>query len=143
MGYIIGTDTFPSTWFAMRTIVAGVGAPPPAPPPPAPILGMHNLEWPASPAYLKTIEGNGFIRVSTPAVSGPAFQAAFRDPPLNDSFYAVNFAEPYPEQLVGRGVTTAGSAFTITADAFDNPAGQDAGSGGEGPISVEWFEAIS
>jgi hypothetical protein len=141
MGFIIGTDTFPSTWFSMRTIVTGVVEVPPLPP--EPVIGDHNKEYPVSLYYLKTIEGNGFVRVSTPAVSGPAFQAAFRDPPLNDAFFAVNFAEPYPEQLVGRNVTTAGSAFTITADAFENPAGQDAGSGGEPPISVEWFEALT
>jgi hypothetical protein len=142
MGYVIGSGTFPSTWLSMRTIVTGVGAPPPAPPPALPIIADHNQEWPASPAYLKTIEGNGFIRISTPGVSGPAFQASFQDPPLNDRFYAVNFADPYPEELVGRGVTTAGSAFIITVDAFD-VLGQDAGSGGEGPISVEWFTALT
>jgi len=144
MGYIIGTDTFPSTWISMRTIVGGVAAAPPAPPPPEPILAMHNQEWPASPAYLKTIEGSGFIRVSTPAVSGPAFifgSGSDEDPPVPDTFSAINFAEPYPEQLTGKNVTTVGSAFIILAEAFDGI--QEAGSGGQPPISVEWFEAIS
>jgi hypothetical protein len=83
------------------------------------------------------------MRVSTPAVSGPEFIfiPTESDPPGPDFFSANNFPEPYPEQLTGRGVTTAGSAFIILAESFDGF--QEAGSGGEPPISVEWFEAIS
>jgi hypothetical protein len=142
MGYVIGTGTFPSTWLAMRTLVTATVPPPPFPNP-FPVFGDHNQEWPVSAAWLKTIEGNGLIRISTPAVSGPAFIFApsQTDPPGPDFFSANNFAEPYPEQLTGRGVTTAGSAFTILAEAFDGI--QEAGSGGQPPISVEWFEAIT
>ena len=126
----------------MRTIV-GATIPPPPFPDPSPVFGDHNQEWPASAAWLKTIEGNGLMRVSTPAVTGPGFifTPSFSDPPGPDFFSANNFPEPYPEQLTGRGVTTAGSAFTILAEAFDGF--QEAGSGGDPPISVEWFEAIS
>ena len=141
MGYIIGTGPFPSTWKSMRTIVLATIPRPPFPDP-SPVFGDHNQEWPASARYLKTIEGNGFIRISTPAVSGPEFIFFANDAPFEDKFTAANFPEPYPEELVGRGVTTAGSAFTITAAAFD-PLGQDCGFGGEPPISVDWFEAIS
>jgi hypothetical protein len=140
MGYVIGTGPFPSTWRSMRTIVVATIPPPPFPNP-SPVFGDHNEEYPASAGYLKTVEGNGLMRIGTPAASIPAFIFTPNDPPLNDFFSADAFVEPYPEQLVGRGVTTAGSAFTITADAFTGA--QDAGPGGEPPISVEWFEAIS
>jgi len=141
MGYIIGTGTFPSTWCSMRTIV-GATIPPPPFPDPSPVFGDHNQEWPVSARYLKTIEGNGLLRISTPAVSTPEFIFFANTAPFEDTFTASSFPEPYPEQLLGRGVTTTGSAFTITVDAFD-PAGQDAGLGGEPPISVEWFEALT
>ena len=141
MGFIIGTGPFPSTWCSMRTIV-GATIPPPPFPDPFPVLADHNQEWPASATYLKTIEGNGLMRVSTPAVTGPGFLFTPVDAPFNDVFQAVSFPEPYVEQLTGRNVTTVGSAFTITAEAFD-PEGQEAGMGGEPPLSVEWFEAIS
>jgi hypothetical protein len=142
MGYVIGTGTFPSTWCSMRAI-AGASTPPPPFPNPSVVIGDHNEEYPASAGYLKTIEGNGLMRIATPFVSGMMFTfiPTESDPPGPDFFSANNFAEPYPEQLTGRGVTTAGSAFTILPEAFDGF--QEASSGGEPPISVEWFEALT
>lgn len=120
----------------MRTIAA-VNSNTPMPPT---FVTDHNSEYPAWNGFLRTIEGNGLIRIGPPA-SGPLFQLYENEPPLNDFFSAFNFPDPYPEDLVGRNVTTAGSTFTITAEAFT--AAQEAGSGGAPPITVEWFEALT
>ena len=141
MGYVIGTGPFPSTWRSMRTIAGSLIPPPPYPQPGPVVIGDHNVEYPASPAYLKTIEGNGLLRIPTPATPEVKFFFLPADPPFNDSFYATGFAEPYVEQLIGKTVTTMGSAFTITADAFISA--QEAGSGGENPITVEGFQALT
>lgn len=125
----------------MRSIATASVPPAPFPPPPNPFVGNHNQEWAAYPGYLKTIEGNGFLRIATP-VTGTAFFAFIpNDPPFDDFFYADSFPEPYPEQLVGRTVTTTGSSFSITAAAFIG--GQPAGINGDNPISVEWFQALT
>lgn len=141
MGYIVGTGGFPSTWLSMRSIATASVPPLPYPQPPNPSVGSHNLEWAAYPGYLKTIEGNGFLRIATPATSTAIFDFYPNDPPADDFFLAYPFPDPYPELLVGRTVTTTGSSFSITADAFTSA--QNAGTGGENPISVEWFEALT
>lgn len=136
MGFIIGQDLGYSTWRTMRAIATAT-VPTPAP---MPIIGNHNEQWPVSPAYLRTIEGNGMVRIGPPA-SYPAFYFIKNTPPIEDFFYAEGFVEPYPEQLVGRIVTTTGSTFTITAATFTG--GTSVGTGGDSPISVEWFQAMT
>lgn len=140
MGYIVGSGAFPSTWRSMRTIVTATVPPPPFPNP-SPVIADHNEEWPASAAYLKTIEGNGLIRIATPAASTPGFFFTPNNPPFDDYFVAGPFVEPYPDQLFGRTVTTVGSSFSIVLSAFD--VGQNAGMNGDNPISVEWFQALT
>lgn len=141
MGYIVGTGAFPSTWLNMRSIATASVPPAPFPPPPNAFVGNHNQEWAAYPGYLRTIEGNGFLRLATPATSSAFFAFIPNDPPFDDFFYASSFPDPYPELLVGRTVTTTGSSFSIIADAFTSV--QNAGTGGENPISVEWFQALT
>lgn len=136
MGFFIGVDAGVSTWLALRAVTGATTASPP----PSPIIGNYNQEWPASPGYLKTVEGNGLLRIGPP-VSTPAFIFNDNTPPIDDFFFAEGFSDPYPEDLVGRTVTTAGSAFTITAAMFTG--GTSVGSGGAPPISVDWFTAIT
>lgn len=138
MAYFIGEGGL-STWMQLRAI-ATVSAAYPTPPP-APIITDHNQEWPASVAYLKTIEGNGLLRVGPPYSNPNGFYFTANTPPIDDFFFAEAFSDPTPEQLVGRTVTTAGSTFTITAAMFTG--GEPVGSGGGPPLSVEWFEALT
>lgn len=138
MAYFIG-DVGVSTWMQLRAI-ATVSAAYPTPPP-SPVVTDHNQVWPASVAYLKTIEGNGLLRVGPPFSNPNTFYFTANTPPIDDFFYADGFSDPYPDELTGRTVTTAGSTFTITAAMFAG--GDTAGSGGSQPILVDWFEAIT
>jgi hypothetical protein len=139
MGYIVGTGDFPSTWFSMRAVTLCSTLSPP----PSPFIGNHNEQYAASPGYLRTIEGNGLLRVPTPAASSPIFISYAFEPPIEGgNFTAGYFAEPYPDQLLGRSVSTSGGSFTITAAAF-TPEGQTLASGGNPPINVQWFQALT
>lgn len=136
MGYVIGDASLTSTWCSVRSIVNNFDAPPLTP-----TLGDHNQEWPAGTKFMRTVEGNGLIRANV-MMSGPQIQFIQQTPPLNDFFIADNFADPYPEDLLGRTVTTSSSSFTIVAAAFTG--GQPAGTGGTSPVtSVDWFQDIS
>lgn len=143
MGEYIGGSSLYGTWGSLRVPVLtnNEGTP-------ALVFGDHNLEYPAGNYYMKTSEGNGFIRIRSRPFGSPSFSfTEVTPPPPNpdepDIFQAPGFVEPYTENLVGRAVNTSSSAFNITAQAFE-PDGQEAGEGGELPIlSVEWFTFLT
>jgi len=139
MGYIIGIESTTPTWGNLREVVLNFDVPPdPANPT---VFGDYNREYPAGANYLKTIEGNGFIRVRTEA-GGPYIDFSEQTAPIEDYFIAGGFVEPYPEDMVGRTVETSTSSFTLIIDAFD--IGQTAGLGGTSPVTeMEWFENLT
>lgn len=135
MGDFIGESSL-TTWCVLRSVVLNTGAPYlPA------VIADYNREFPDGTTYLKTIEGNGLLRIRTGAV-GPEIYFTEQTAPIEDYFRADGFVEPYPEKMVGLTVQTSTSAFDIIIDAFD--LGQTAGTGGTSPVtSVEWFENVS
>jgi hypothetical protein len=136
MGYIIGVDVETSTWVSVRTVVINVDATPVTA-----VFGDHNQEYPAGAYYMKTIEGNGLIRMNVVS-SGPYINFSENTAPIEDYFIADGFVEPYPEDMVGNTVQTSTSSFTLIIDAFD--LGQPAGLGGTSPVTdFQWFENIS
>jgi hypothetical protein len=73
---------------------------------------------------------------------GPEINFSENTAPIEDSFIADGFVEPYPEDMVGKTVQTSTSSFVLIIDAFDT--GQAAGLGGTSPVTdFEWFENIS
>jgi hypothetical protein len=139
MGYIIGVDSETPTWRSNRQVVSNFDVPDdPANPT---VIADHNQEYPAGPKYLKTIEGNGFIRANV--LQGGAGIYFFENTaPIEDRFLADGFVDPYPEDMVGRTVDTSTSSFILIIDAFD--LGQPAGLGGTKPVTeIEWFENLS
>jgi hypothetical protein len=117
MSYLIGTDpTY--TWYSVRRLVDNTSQPYVAP-----IFGFHSSEWPSGPRYMKTTEGNGFIRGQY-FFSGPELRLSIGlippppDQPIPDRFSATNFVEPYPEDLLDVPATTVTGTFDINSDAF-------------------------
>jgi hypothetical protein len=136
MGYIIGVDVETLTWVSTRRVVNNTNATPVTP-----IFGDNNQEYPAGAFFMKTIEGNGFIRGNVLS-GGPEIYFSQNTPPIEDYFLASGFVDPYPEDMVGLTVQTSSSAFTIIIDAFS--LGQTAGTGGTSPVTdLEWFEDVS
>lgn len=143
MGEFIADSSLYSSWGKLRVAVAtnNEDAPPL-------VLADFNTEYPAGNYWMRTIEGNGFIRIRSLPLAFPAFSftEVTPPPPLPDSpdfFSATGFVEPYPSILLGKAVNTASSAFNITDLAFE-PGGQEAGEGGELPIlSVELFQFLT
>lgn len=129
MAYFIGEDSLTPTWGRIRRVVVDNGTL---------NLGDFNTEY-VAPGWFITIEGNGFLKGGIGMQPSVYFQPA--TPPVDDYFSAGGFADYYPEQLLGRTVTTSSSSFTIVADAFT--IGQAAGTGGTAPITgIEWFQAL-
>ena len=136
MGYIIGVDSETRTWVSTRRVVTNTDATPVTP-----VLGDNNTEYPAGAFFMKTIEGNGFIRGNV-AQGGPEIDFSENTAPIEDYFIADGFVDPYPEDMVGNTVQTSTSAFILIIDAFDT--GQTAGLDGTSPVTdFEWFENIS
>lgn len=136
MGYFIGVNSETHTWCSVRSIVVNGDATPITP-----IIADHNQEWPSGAYYMKTIEGNGLLRVNVVSF-GPYFNFYENPAPIEDYFIAGGFVEPYPADMVGNTVQTSTSAFTLIIDAFDM--GQPAGTGGTSPVTdFEWFENIT
>ena len=136
MGYVIGVDVETSTWVSVRRVVVNVDATPVTP-----VIADHNQEYPAGAYFMKTIEGNGFIRGNV-VQSGPGIDFSEQTAPIEDYFIAGGFVDPYPADMVGNTVQTSTSSFTLIIDAFDT--GQTAGLGGTSPVTdFEWFEDIS
>lgn len=135
MGYIIGESSTYATWLRLRRlgITNNTGTPPIT-------GGAFNQVFPSGNYFLKTQQGNGFTR--------SYLNASYRfektlGPPQEDTIYVFGFAEPDNETVIGQTVTTTGSSFTITADAF-LPGGQTVGTGGNLPItSVQYFEFLT
>lgn len=136
MGYVIGVDVETSTWCSVRRVVNNFDAPP------LPVVfGDHNQEYPAGTKYLKTIEGNGFIRGNV-VQGAPEIYFNENTAPIEDYFLAAGFVEPYPEDMVGNTVQTSTSSFVLIIDAFDT--GQTAGLGGTSPVTdFQWFENLT
>ena len=129
MAYFIGEASLTSTWGTVRRIVNNGGTL---------NLGDFNTEY-VAPGWFSTIEGNGLLKGGIGMQPSVLFLEA--TPPVEDYFSAGGFADYYPEQLLGRTVTTRSSSFTIVADAFT--IGQAAGTGGTAPITgIEWFQAL-
>jgi hypothetical protein len=127
------------TWAQFRDVIQNAGVTP------IPTdQGANNRVYGAGTKYLKTIEGNGFLRRRP---FGGAFECRFFEntnlpPTLPDTFIAGVFVDPYPVQMLGYTVTTSSSSFTIIADAFT--VGQDAGTGGTEPFtSISNFQDVS
>jgi hypothetical protein len=139
MGYIIGIESTTPTWCHLRDVVNNFDVPTdPANPT---VFGDYNREFPAGAKYLKTVEGNGLLRIRTEA-GGPEIDFSEQTAPIEDYFIAGGFVEPYPEDMVGRTVETSTSSFTLIIDAFD--IGQTAGLGGTSPVTdMEWFENLT
>lgn len=136
MGYVIGVDVETSTWVSVRRVVVNVDATPVTP-----VIADHNQEYPAGAYFIKTIEGNGFIRGNV-GQGGPEINFSENTAPIEDSFIADGFVDPYPADMVGNTVQTSTSSFTLIIDAFD--LGQTAGLGGTSPVTdFQWFENIS
>ena len=136
MGYIIGVDVETSTWLSVRTVVVNVDATPVTA-----VIADNNQEYPAGAYYMKTIEGNGLIRMNVVS-SGPTINFSENTAPIEDYFIADGFVDPYPADMVGNTVQTSTSSVTLIIDAFD--LGQTAGLGGTSPVTdMEWFENIS
>ena len=136
MGYVIGVDVETSTWLSVRTLVINADATPVTA-----VFGDNNQEYPAGAYYMKTIEGNGLIRMNVVS-SGPTINFSENTAPIEDYFIADGFVDPYPEDMVWLTVETSTSSFTLIIDAFD--LGQTAGLGGTSPVTdMEWFENIS
>jgi hypothetical protein len=136
MGYVIGVDVETSTWVSVRRVVVNVDATPVTP-----VIADHNQEYPAGAYFMKTIEGNGFIRGNV-GQGGPEINFSENTAPIEDSFIADGFVDPYPADMVGNTVQTSTSSFTLIIDAFD--LGQTAGLGGTSPVTdFQWFENIS
>ena len=136
MGYVIGVDVETSTWVSVRRVVVNVDATPVTP-----VIADHNQEYPAGAYFIKTIEGNGFIRGNV-GQGGPEINFSVNTAPIEDSFIADGFVDPYPADMVGNTVQTSTSSFTLIIDAFD--LGQTAGLGGTSPVTdFQWFENIS
>lgn len=136
MGYVIGVDVETSTWCSVRSVVGNSDATP------LPVVfGNHNQEYPAGAYFIKTIEGNGLIRMNVVS-SGPYIDFSEQTAPIEDYFIAGGFVDPYPADMVGNTVQTSTSSFTLIIDAFD--IGQTAGLGGTSPVTdFQWFENIS
>jgi hypothetical protein len=133
MGYFIGVNSETHTWCSVRSIVVNGDATPITP-----VIADYNQEWPSGAYYMKTIEGNGLLRVNVVSF-GPHFNFYENDAPIEDYFIAGGFVDPYPEKMVGLTVQTSSSVFTLTIDAFD--LGQYAGTGGTSPVTeFEWLE---
>ena len=136
MGYIIGVDSETPTWVSTRRVVTNTDATPVTL-----VFGDNNLEYPAGAFFMKTIEGNGFIRGNV-VQGGPEINFSESTAPVEDYFIAGGFVDPYPEDMVGNTVQTSTSAFVLIIDAFD--LGQTAGLGGTSPVTeMEWFENLS
>jgi hypothetical protein len=136
MGYIIGVDSETPTWASTRRVVTNTDATPVTP-----VFADNNLEYPAGAFFMKTIEGNGFIRGNV-VQGGPGIYFFENTAPIEDYFLADGFVDPYPEDMVGNTVQTSTSAFILIIDAFDT--GQAAGLDGTSPVTdFEWFENIS
>jgi hypothetical protein len=136
MGYFIGVDSETPTWASTRRVVNNTDATPVTP-----IIDDYNREYPAGAYYIKTIEGNGFIRGNVLS-GGPEINFSENTAPTEDYFIADGFVDPYPEDMVGNTVQTSTSAFILIIDAFDT--GQTAGLDGTSPVTdFEWFENIS
>jgi hypothetical protein len=136
MGYVIGVDVETSTWLSVRTVVGNSDATPVTP-----VIADHNQEYPAGAYFMKTIEGNGLIRMNVVS-SGPYIDFNEQTAPIEDYFIADGFVDPYPADMVGNTVQTSTSSFTLIIDAFD--LGQTAGLGGTSPVTdFQWFENIS
>ena len=140
MSYLIGTDpTY--TWYSVRRLVDNTSQPYVAP-----IFGFHSSEWPSGPRFMKTTEGNGFIRGQY-LVSGPELRLSIGiippppDPPIPDRFSAQNFVEPYPEDLFDVLATTVTGNFNIDSDAFF--ASQAIGNNNLAITGVRGFENLS
>lgn len=115
MGSVIGDSSTYSTWAVLRTAVdnASVGGSPAN-------QYSHNIE------FLKgfyTTAGNGYIRTNYTlplTFAMPAFNldsgGTFWSPGADTSFVWTDLDKL---QLIGENVTNAGTAFTITTDAFD------------------------
>ena len=117
MSYLIGTDpTY--TWYSVRRLVDNTTQPYVAP-----IFGFHSNEFPSGPRFMKTTEGNGFIRGQY-FFSGPELRLSIGfvppppEQPIPDRFFATNFVEPYPEDLLDDTATTLSGTFEINEDAF-------------------------
>ena len=135
MGDFIGTSSV-STWGTLRDVVNNFDVPPLTV-----IIGDYNIEYPAGTKYMKTIEGNGLLRRASGS-GGAEINFSEQTAPIEDSFIAGGFPEPYPEDMVGKTVQTSTSSFVLIIDAFDT--GQTAGLGGTSPVTdMEWFENIS
>lgn len=136
MGYIIGVDSETRTWVSTRRVVINVDATPVTP-----VIADYNQEYPAGAYFMKTIEGNGFIRGNV-VQGGPEIDFSEQTAPIEDRFLAGGFVDPYPADMVGNTVQTSTSSFTLIIDAFDT--GQAAGLNGTSPVTdFEWFEDIS
>ena len=136
MGYTIGVDSLTPTWVSTRRVVTNTDATPVTL-----VFGDNNLEYPSGAFFMKTIEGNGFIRGNV-VQGGPEINFSESTAPTEDYFIAGGFVDPYPEDMVGNTVQTSTSAFVLIIDAFDT--GQTAGLGGTSPVTeMEWFENVT
>ena len=140
MGEIIGGETGYSTWGKLRQLTGTTN-------PGTPFVAstLHNTEYAAGNVWLKTIEGNGFVRLSRFASPGASLNFyGSDDPEIQDFFNSFGFVEPHEDTLLGKTVTTAGGAFTIGADAFLPTAYQEVAESNEPPIvSVELFTFLT
>lgn len=136
MGYIIGESAFP-TWSRLRI----------APPTnnagnPGYGGGQYNLEYPAGNYFMRTIEGNGFVRILGSAAAIPQFELTKANPTDPGFFYCYGFVEPDNDTILGKTVTMTGGSFAITADAFTT--GQNVGTAPDLPFTaVELFEFLT
>jgi hypothetical protein len=136
MGDIIGESAYP-TWARLRIAPStnnsgnpGYGG------------GQYNLEYPAGNYFLRTIEGNGFVRPLGNATTGPGFQLLKSNPEDPGFFYSTGFVEPNNDTLLGKLVSMTDGSFEIEPEAFTD--GQNVGTEPKLPFTgVELFDFLT
>lgn len=135
MGYVIGETASYATWAKLRQVAVTNNTGNPG------ITGSaFNVQYPAGNYFLKTEEGNGFLRVYGFTAASFTLDKANPGDPAFFSLYG--FVEPDNETLVGKLVSATGGTFTIEATDFTTP--RNVGTAVDRPFTgVEMFEFLT
>jgi hypothetical protein len=137
MGNFIGDEEYP-TWLRLRRLTStnNSGSP-------GITGGDSNTVYPEGNYYLKTEEGNGFIRGLGNATPSPGFALNRSNPENPGFFYCDGFVEPNNETILEKTVTMTDGTFNIEEAAF-TVFGQNVGTDPKLPfLSVELFQFLT